>query len=322
MEQLIPKIQEESRRTPIQTILESKNIVETWRKLNGLSNIQVELDTIDKRLEQLNRELEESKQQQEEVRAALENSLFLLKSQQDGLQLLLEQTQGEEARYQELITDLEIQRRQQVAESEQLDAQYQADLARIAAEQAAAAQQNSSNGSSTGNSGGSGNSSGGGSSAPIIRGNCRFEDGRSLGVTLSRPTTGYISDNFGCPSKTGRSHDGYDIANAQGTPIVAAYGGVVERKGFEGGGFGNYIFIRHSAGSGTFYTLYAHMIAPSPLSVGSAVGQGSQIGSMGSTGWSTGPHLHFMIISDTYAGSLGCVYGTTLCYNPGLYVNF
>lgn len=319
MELLIPEIQKENRKTGLQTIIESKNVGELMRKLFGLSTLQVELENVDQELEQINTALEENRRQQEEVRKTLENSVFLLRSEQDGLKILLEETQGQEAEYQRLISDLQAQKQQQEAEVAALEAEYQAELARIAAEQAAAAAAAAA--AEAANNSGGGNS-GGGSSVPIVPGSCPFEDGKNLGVVLGSPTTGYISDNFGCPSWTGRWHDGYDIANALGTPIVASYGGVVERKGFEAGGFGHYVFLRHYTGSLTFYTLYAHLNVASPLSVGAVVGQGAQVGTMGSTGWSTGPHLHYMVLSDTYSGSLGCVYGGTKCYNPGLYTSF
>lgn len=325
MEDLVPELQKEARKTGIQALIEAENVGELMRRLFGLSSFQVELDTIDKRLEELNLQLAESKKQQEEIRAGLENSVFLLKSEQDGLQILLEQTQGEEAQYQQLIEDLRQQRAQQNAAIEQLEADYQAELAAIAAAQAAAEAAAAAQAAANQNGGGSGSTSGGGSSTPaqpVTPGNCPFEDGSNLGVNLIAPTTGFMSDNFGCPSWTGRWHDGVDIANGIGTPIVAAYGGVVERKGFEGGGFGHYVFLRHYNGSRTFYTLYAHLNVASPLGIGTVVGQGTQVGTMGTTGWSTGPHLHFMVLSDSYNGSLGCVYGSTKCFNPRIYTNF
>jgi len=308
MELLIPELQKESKKTGIQTVLESENIAELMRRMFGLSSFQVELENIDARLEQLNKELAESKRQQEEVRTALENSAFLLRSEQDGLKLLLEQTQGEEARYQQLISGLQSQRQQQQAEIEQLEVAYQAELDRIAAEQAAAAARANA-GNTSGGSGSSGSGNSGSSGGSVVVGNCSFEDARDIGVRLQIPATGFYSQPFHC------GHDGLDIANARGTPILAAYGGVVAAKGFHGGGFGNFIAIRHQ-GAISFTTLYAHMDTPSPLSVGSAVGQGAQIGTMGTTGYSTGYHLHFMVIS---GNSLSCNPqwgGGSYCFNP------
>ncbi|HHU54625.1 MAG TPA: M23 family metallopeptidase, partial [Mollicutes bacterium] len=65
--------------------------------------------------------------------------------------------------------------------------------------------------------------------------------------------------------------------------------GVVSHIGYEGGGYGNYIVINHNNG---YYTLYAHL-SRSFVSVGQIVSSGHVIATMGSTGASTGPHLHF-----------------------------
>jgi murein DD-endopeptidase MepM/ murein hydrolase activator NlpD len=325
MEILIPQIQKESKKTDLQTIIEAKNLSQLIRRVYGLSSVQAELSKLDAKILEINKELDESKKQQEEIRKTLENTQFLIKSEKDGLQLLLDQTRGEESQYQSLVASLQAQQREQQAEISRLDREYQAEIdrQRIATEQARIAAERANSGS-TGGSNGENGGSGGNSVPPIPTGSCRFEDGRTLPVRLSRPASGFISDNFGCPSVTGRSHDGYDIANSSGTSINAAYAGIVERKGFEGGGFGNYIMLRHNAQGVTFFTLYAHMQSQSFAPVGAFISQGSQIGLMGSTGWSTGPHLHFMIYSDSYlsTGSLGCTYGPTKCFNPGKYISF
>ncbi|MBO5104626.1 MAG: M23 family metallopeptidase, partial [Ruminococcus sp.] len=64
-----------------------------------------------------------------------------------------------------------------------------------------------------------------------------------------------------------------------------------------GGDFGNYVIISHD---GTYSTVYAHM-AHATVSVGDYVNQGQTIGTVGSTGWSTGPHLHFEVRVNGYA---------------------
>ncbi len=92
-----------------------------------------------------------------------------------------------------------------------------------------------------------------------------------------------------------RAHKGVDFRAATGTPIPAAGAGriVVRTKNKS---YGNYIKIRHN---GSFETLYAHMSRfAKGLSVGSTVRQGQIIGYAGSTGYSTGPHLHYEIIKD------------------------
>lgn len=84
-----------------------------------------------------------------------------------------------------------------------------------------------------------------------------------------------------------------DIGAPSGTPIYAAAGGtvIVARSGGWNGGYGSYVVISHPNGT---QTLYAHMSRVS-VSVGQAVGRGESIGKVGSTGLSTGSHLHFEV---------------------------
>ncbi len=87
-------------------------------------------------------------------------------------------------------------------------------------------------------------------------------------------------------------HTGVDIANHIGTPIYAADSGTVETVGYNRGGYGNQIIINHGGGK---KTRYAHLSA-FKVKVGQKVSKGEYIGAMGSTGRSTGPHLHFEVI--------------------------
>lgn len=89
----------------------------------------------------------------------------------------------------------------------------------------------------------------------------------------------------------GGVHQGVDYGSSSSASIVAADDGVVVYSGWANGGYGNTVMIDHGNG---FQTLYAHM-SYTTVSCGSSVYQGSQIGVVGSTGNSTGPHLHFEI---------------------------
>lgn len=113
-----------------------------------------------------------------------------------------------------------------------------------------------------------------------------------FGGTFRRPTSGWaLTQGFGRTSFE-RFHDGIDLDWRSGTTLFAsASGRVVSATRGWGGGFGNHIVIDHGGG---WQTLYGHM---SSFSVGAGqwVNQGQVIGIMGSTGWSTGVHVHFRI---------------------------
>jgi murein DD-endopeptidase MepM/ murein hydrolase activator NlpD len=123
----------------------------------------------------------------------------------------------------------------------------------------------------------------------------------------------YISCYYGwegCPIYKGRYHTGIDLPGPIGTAIYAAADGVVERIATDGynGGYGNYILLSHEGG---FRTRYAHLSAVL-VSSGQRVSRGNNIARMGSTGNSTGPHLHFEILANN------CVYGCDV--NPLSYL--
>ncbi len=109
----------------------------------------------------------------------------------------------------------------------------------------------------------------------------------------------YITSRYGNrPNPVGDSdkkyeyHNGIDIVAKEDTTIYAVYDGVVSESSFDTGG-GNYVTIQHTIGATTFYSQYMHMESPSSLAVGNSVAKGTAIGVMGSTGRSTGAHLHF-----------------------------
>lgn len=104
----------------------------------------------------------------------------------------------------------------------------------------------------------------------------------------------------------GRMHNGIDIAGGgdYGQPFIAADGGTVIWSGNDGGGYGNYVMIDHGNG---YMTVYGHA-SELACSTGDYVSQGDVIGYIGSTGNSTGPHLHFEIrLNGDYQDPLGYV---------------
>ncbi len=108
--------------------------------------------------------------------------------------------------------------------------------------------------------------------------------------SFTRPAEGVLSSNFG--ARWGTRHMGVDIANpGSNVPIVASADGVVIRS-YLSSSYGNAVFISHSINGQKYTTVYAHMKSRK-VSSGQTVKKGQQIGVMGSTGESTGQHLHF-----------------------------
>jgi len=148
----------------------------------------------------------------------------------------------------------------------------------------------------------------GGDATPIYRfedkdGSADYfqENGKNLKRTLMQtPIDGArVSSGFGMRRHPvlgyNKMHKGIDFAAARGTPILAAGDGTIEKAG-RNGGDGNYIRIRHN---GELQTAYAHMKKfAKNISVGKRVKQGQVIGYVGSTGRSTGPHLHFEVLKN------------------------
>src|SRR4051794_16195963 len=111
-------------------------------------------------------------------------------------------------------------------------------------------------------------------------------------VRFLRPVNGAIGEGFGYPpGHGGARHDGIDFPEPMGTPIGAAGVGTVVSAGWNSGGYGNLTIIQHRLG---YQTWYAHQSSIA-VSVGQRVAGGVRIGYVGSTGHSTGPHLHFEV---------------------------
>lgn len=120
-------------------------------------------------------------------------------------------------------------------------------------------------------------------------------------ATWRTPVSGYtLTSPFGMRKHpvlgTNRMHNGIDMACASGTPIYATRAGTVTTASYQAGGAGNYVSINHGDGFASIYMHMTHYV----VYAGQTVTQGQLIGYVGSTGISTGPHLHFGI---SYAGT-------------------
>jgi murein DD-endopeptidase MepM/ murein hydrolase activator NlpD len=110
-------------------------------------------------------------------------------------------------------------------------------------------------------------------------------------VRFYHPAPGPIGDAFGAPRENGRKHSGIDFPVAYGTLIQAAGVGTTVFAGFNSGGYGNLVVVQHRLG---YTTWYAHMSRITSWA-GEHVKGGTRLGYVGSTGHSTGPHLHFEV---------------------------
>jgi murein DD-endopeptidase MepM/ murein hydrolase activator NlpD len=113
------------------------------------------------------------------------------------------------------------------------------------------------------------------------------------GIGFVRPVAGPISSPYGWRDlwvSGSRFHGGIDIAADHGTPVVVARGGRVSFAGWSGV-YGYVVFVDHEEG---WQTRYAHL-SRIDVRLGEALRQGVPVGAVGSTGLSTGPHLHFEV---------------------------
>jgi murein DD-endopeptidase MepM/ murein hydrolase activator NlpD len=108
-------------------------------------------------------------------------------------------------------------------------------------------------------------------------------------LVFSWPAEGKLTSKFG--RRWGKMHKGIDIAGPTGTPIHAAADGIVIKAGWNSGGYGNLVEIRHADGTTTRYGHNSRL----SVAAGQTIRQGQQVAEMGSTGHSTGSHLHFEI---------------------------
>lgn len=252
-----------------------------------------------KQLEDEKALVEQKLQQQENRKAELVDLKKSLDGQRAQMNTLLDELEAEqnklkteqqamETDYEEIANLSEETKSKIVAEQKRIAeiARKQAEEQRRKEEAARKAQQNS---------GGSGSSGGSSStvSAPAV----------SSGA-WTKPVNGTFTSGYGYRVHpiygTGKMHYGVDFANSIGTPVVSAAAGVVSYAA-PFSTYGNAVMVTHNIDGQTFTTLYAHLSAIN-ASVGQTVSKGQQIGALGNTGNSTGPHLHFEVHVGSWNG--------------------
>ncbi|MET1115619.1 MAG: peptidoglycan DD-metalloendopeptidase family protein [Comamonas sp.] len=153
--------------------------------------------------------------------------------------------------------------------------------------------------------------------APGTKGAYFAMDGSSLErsylsapLAFSRVSSGFAM-RFHPVHNTWRAHNGTDFAAPTGTAVRTVADGVVDFAGVQNG-YGNVVFVKHPDNN---VTVYAHL-SRIDVRQGASVAQGSTIGAVGSTGWATGPHLHFEVRVDGKAQDPLTVIGTAQAARP------
>ena len=268
--------------------MEEEGTISYWSvlfKANSFTDLLDRLNMIQEIAAADERRLEEMNQAAEEVEAAraeLEAEKTQLESSREELKAAQEDLEIKRAEADEILTELNEIKRELAAKYEEMEAEEQSFSALIAGleqeyTEAKEKEEEERRKQEQANSGGSA------SNAPSGDGSwytpCSYTVLTSAYGWRVHPITG--KNSF---------HNGVDLANVTGTPIYSAKSGTVTAAGYNGV-YGYYVTINHGDG---FSTLYGHL-TNYIVSVGQSVSGGQTIGYMGSTGWSTGPHLHFTI---------------------------
>ncbi|AHN20600.1 murein hydrolase activator EnvC family protein [Lysinibacillus varians] len=253
---------------------------------------------------QIIRDQKQDKQTLEEQKQVLEGKRQKLEEQKAKLEGLKASLDGQKKEKNKLVDQLEKEQEKLKSEKVLLEKEYsealeisaelqqkiiseQNRLAEIARQQEAKRKAAAAAAAAAGNSG---SSSGSTVNAPASEG------------TWIKPTNGRLTSPYGWRNLGAgpEFHYGVDLANKTGTPIWASADGVVSYAA-PLSSYGNVVILTHSINGQIYTTVYAHLSAFN-VSVGDVVNQGQQIAAMGSTGRSTGPHLHFEIHIGSWQG--------------------
>lgn len=252
-----------------------RQVEENLEKLNNmlaeLENLKADLDKKNNEKKAVQKEIKAEKKHVESLKMSLEEEADLLAQQES------------------IINKAIAEEKSRIAEE-----------ARIAAEEARKAEEarlanqapTSNNKTSKSSSNGKSDSSGSTTTLPTTPNVGSGGSGKKLAVW---PTSGRLTSGFG--PRWGAAHGGIDIANSVGTPIYSADEGVVTVSHFSNS-YGNVVYVYHPSKNLT--TVYAHMSSRS-VSSGQKVTAGQLLGKMGSTGYSTGSHLHFEVHEGSWA---------------------
>lgn len=253
---------------PFELVVANRSFSEILDQVQYAERIQHETQTRLDEVQTLRADLDVQKHNLEVQLREAQNLKSQLQGQQDAVQGkksekadLLEQTKGEEANYQKLLGDTEALRKQ-----------VQDDINSLQDELSSSA----------------------GATPPAL-GSGIFLEPCNCSITQGFGMTDYAQGG----AYGGQEHTGMDFAGPLGSPVFAAADGVVVAKGSLGqAAYGNWLAIKSPAHN--VVTLYAHLISLPSIEVGTEVAQGDVVANLGSTGYSSGPHVHFGVSLDDF----------------------
>ena len=299
-------------RIPFLAKVLNRSIIESFEAGKKLKNLEEEATKITEEIRLKNQQLQDQLEEQKKLKSQWQGAQAIVDTKVSGLNYLIEQVQNDESKYTQLMKTLDDQKKAGDAELERAGIDYKKQAEEITkknqeAQKAGLYQPNNliPNNNRPGYIG------------------CGFEANNLnapngfFGPVVSNGT---YNQSFHC------GHDGMDIGGAIGTPLYALADGIViqaNRSPSWNYGAGNYIVIEMTVPSGQkVLSNFLHMQSPTAFGLGSFVKKGQEVGRIGMTGNTTGPHVHFMLIEGNSGGNFFCSYsGGAKCYNPARYLN-
>ncbi len=292
-EERLVVMQESGETTYLDLILSSNSIVDLISSYYLAAELaEADMELLDS-LETQKNEVEQAKTELENSKTELDNSKTTKEAISAQLEVLKSEKDAQVAELSEEEQEIQAQIDELTEANAEIDKQIQEMEAKIKAAEEAAKAAASSSSSSTSS----------GSSSGTASGSADFSKISSYGFIYPVPS-GYQTITTGIYYSSGAYHGAVDFGSSgiNGQPIFAVADGTVIISERLSGSYGNYIVIKHDNG---LYTLYAHgQDGSRTVSAGDRVVQGQQIMKVGSTGNSTGPHLHFEV--RTSPGTYDC----------------
>ncbi|WP_241655851.1 murein hydrolase activator EnvC family protein [Halobacillus litoralis] len=256
------------------------------------AEVEEELASLEEKLNELE-SLKQKLDSKKQKKSSLMSSLAKKEENAHNHVMEIEEEQ-ETLAAQEAAIQKEIERQRKAEE----EARKKAAAEKAAREKAAAEKASASKSSSSSSSNSSSSASASTSSS---------QSSSNSGALFSWPANASTSSEYN-PNRihpiTGKRslHSGIDLSGGGTIPIRAAADGTVIRANYSSS-YGNVVFITHQINGQTFTTVYAHMRSTPAVSAGQSISEGDFLGNMGSTGASTGQHLHFEIHEGSWNGS-------------------